>query len=85
MPVIWIERIKTGMKKSRLNELVEKFDSGDIDYDKLVEVDVEVTMQRRVPIENKVFKEAQRLAKEKKTTVEKIINALLKKSILKAA
>lgn len=73
------------MKKSRLKELVEKFDSGDIDYDKLEEVEFEILAPGHVAIESSLFKEAQKLAKEKKTTVEKLINSLLKKSILKAA
>jgi hypothetical protein len=71
------------MGKSRLEQLVTRFDSGDIDYDSLTEVDLDLPC--RVSIDHELFDEVSRLAREKKTTVEKIINSILKKSLLKAA
>jgi len=77
------------MAKSRLEKLVEQFDSGDYDIDSFKEVDVSVSKNARsiflVPIESSIYREASRVSKEKKTTVEKLINSLLKKSFLKAA
>jgi hypothetical protein len=77
------------MAKSKLEKLIEQFDSGDYDIDSFKEVDVSVGKSAKsiflVPIESSIYREVSRISKEKRTTVEKLINALLKKSVLKTA
>jgi len=50
------------MAKSRLEKLVEQFDSGDYDIDSFKEVDVSVSKNARsiflVPIESSIYREA---------------------------
>ena len=57
-------------------------------YDNQSEEDAIAEMEdaeKLIPIESGLFQMAKKMAHEKKTTVEKLINSLLKKSILKAA
>ena len=77
------------MPKSRLEKLIENFDAGDTDIDNLKEVEFSVSKNAKsiymVPIESSLYQELVKFAKGKKTTVEKALGQILKKTVLKAA
>ena len=75
------------MPKSRLEKLIDQFDSGDYDLDSFKAVDVTVVKSAKsvftVPLESSLYQNLVRIAKEKKITVEKALSQIIKKSLLK--
>ncbi len=61
--------------KSKLQKLIDQFDSGDYDQNSFKEVDVTVSKSAKsvfmVPLESSHYQNLVRIAKEKKITVEK--------------
>ncbi|MFZ2958595.1 MAG: hypothetical protein WA705_17035 [Candidatus Ozemobacteraceae bacterium] len=79
--------LPAGCTEAEIKAIADHYDS-QTDDDAVLEDERYLALEiggRIVPIGPSVSQQIYELAREKKTTVEKLINALLKKSILKAA
>ena len=76
------------MAKRKIERLTEKFDSGDYDIDSLQDAEFTVSKSaksiRMVPVNRSIFDELEKFAKEKKTTVEKLIGLWTRQNTRKA-
>ncbi|MFZ2959076.1 MAG: hypothetical protein WA705_19490 [Candidatus Ozemobacteraceae bacterium] len=74
------------MPKSKLTRLVEKFDAGDIDYDSLVEVNLDTSEfqgSKTVPVDISLADQVAEVAREKKTTVRKLLETWIRQNLRK--
>jgi len=74
------QTLPDGMTEKEVLKLIEDFEKQTED-EAIAEME---DAEKLIPIDNGLFQAAKKMAQEKKTTVEKLINSLLKKSILKA-
>ena len=83
-----MQRKKEDMAKSKLERLTEKFESGNYDIDSLPDADFVVSRNakslRMVPVKRSIVEDLERLAAEKKTTVERLLESWLKQNLRKA-
>lgn len=83
-----MQRKKRDMAKSKIERLTEKFESGDYDIDSLPDVTFSVSKNakslRMVPVKRSIIEDLERLAAEKKTTVEKLMEFWLRQNLRKA-
>jgi len=78
------------MPKSKLTRLVEKFEAGDIDYDSLVDVNLDTSKfqgSKTVPVDISLADQVAEVAREKKTTIRKLLETWIRQNLrkLKAA
>ena len=74
------------MPKRKLTRLVEKFDAGDIDYDSLAEVNLDTSEfqgSKTVPVDISLADQVAEVAREKKTTVRKLLETWIRQNLRK--
>jgi len=76
------------MAKRKLERLTEKFDEGNYDIDSLPNAEFAVSKNvrsfRMVPVKRSIIEDLERLAAEKETTVEKLMESWLRQNLRKA-